>query len=51
MIKGVSEEAIANRIIAKEEMEEGIEGLLKTAQGGGTFCYTFFKVVATKVSV
>ena len=51
MIKGVSEEAIANRIIAKEEMEEGIKGLLRTAQGGGTFCYTFFKVIATKASV
>ena len=46
MIRGVAEEVIANNIISQRAMNEGIEGLLRTAQGGGTFCYTFFKGIA-----
>ncbi|MEM6830727.1 MAG: methyltransferase domain-containing protein [Bacteroidota bacterium] len=42
MIQGVKEEVVNAKIIAKAEMEDGIDGLLKTAEGG-TFCYTFFK--------
>ncbi|WP_103069110.1 methyltransferase domain-containing protein [Aquimarina sediminis] len=48
MIKGAGEEALANKIISKEEMNTGINDLYNTAQGGGTFCYTFFKGVAVK---
>ncbi|HEY0743352.1 MAG TPA: methyltransferase domain-containing protein [Chryseosolibacter sp.] len=48
MIKGIGDEAIANGIISKEEFEKGIKDLYKTAEVGGTFCYTFFKVVAIK---
>ncbi len=49
MIRGVSEEAILGNLISKREMEKGINDLYKTAQGGGTFCYTFFKGVGRKV--
>lgn len=48
MIKGIAEEAISKRIISRDEMQKGINDLLKTAEGDGTFCYTFFKATATK---
>lgn len=48
MIKGISAEVLARKIISKEDMEQGIKDLLKTAQENGIFCYTFFKAVATK---
>ncbi|MBA4055199.1 MAG: SAM-dependent methyltransferase, partial [Marivirga sp.] len=48
MIKGVTDEAISKGIIAKEEMESGIRELYQTAEGGGSFCYTFFKAIAYK---
>ncbi|WP_109831435.1 methyltransferase domain-containing protein [Reichenbachiella versicolor] len=47
MIEGVKEEAVNAKIISSLEMEEGINDLLKTADGG-TFCYTFFKAKAFK---
>ncbi len=47
MIQGIQDEAVSAKIIAKREMEDGIEDLLKTAVGG-TFCYTFFKAKAMK---
>jgi len=43
MIEGIKEDAIANKLIDRESMEKGIRDLIKTAEGGGTFCYTFFK--------
>lgn len=48
MIKGVTNEALSKNILTKEEMEKGIEDLYRTAEGGGTFCYTFFKAIALK---
>ncbi|MED5427111.1 MAG: methyltransferase domain-containing protein [Candidatus Neomarinimicrobiota bacterium] len=48
MIKGISEEAISKNLISKKELEKGIKGLNRTAEGGGTFCYTFFKGIGTK---
>ena len=42
MIKGVTDEAISKKLITRAKMEKGINDLLKTAEGGGTFCYTFF---------
>lgn len=47
MIKGVADEVVAKSIIAENEMQQGINDLYKTAEGG-TFSYTFFKTVATK---
>jgi ubiquinone/menaquinone biosynthesis C-methylase UbiE len=48
MIKGITEEAIAKNIISLEELDHGIRDLYRTAEGGGTFNYTFFKAVAYK---
>ena len=43
MIQGVRDAALAARLIAPEDFDRGIEDLCRTAQPGGTFCYTFFK--------
>jgi len=48
MIEGIKEEAIENKLIDRASMERGIGDLYKTAAGGGTFCYTFFKGISTK---
>ena len=48
MIKGVSEEAVSNNLISKKEFDKGIRDLYKTAEGGGTFCYTFFKGIGIR---
>ena len=48
MIKGVGEDAVSKNLIGKEEFEKGINDLNKTAEGGGIFCYTFFKGIGTK---
>lgn len=48
MINGVREEAITNGIIDAESFDKGINDLYKTAEGGGTFCYTFFKGTGSK---
>ncbi len=48
MIQGISKEAVSKKMIRAAEMQKGIDDLLRTAQGGGTFCYTFFKGVAVK---
>jgi SAM-dependent methyltransferase len=47
MIEGVREFAIAGELITRERFDEGIRDLYRTAEDGGTFCYTFFKGVAT----
>lgn len=48
MIQGISKEAIAQKLISEKEMEKGISDLFKTAEGHGTFCYTFFKGIGKK---
>lgn len=48
MIEGVYDLSISNGLINEEEMAKGIEDLYKTSEGGGTFCYTFFKGLAIK---
>ena len=48
MIKGISKEAISKNLISNKEFEKGIKDLNRTAEGGGTFCYTFFKGIGTK---
>jgi SAM-dependent methyltransferase len=48
MIKGVADEAIAKNMISKDEFDSGIRDLYHTAEGGGTFCYTFFKAIGSK---
>ena len=49
MIKGISEDAVSAGLIGKAEMEKGVADLFRTADGGGTFCYTFFKAKGSKV--
>ena len=48
MIKGIKDEALSKKIITKEDMENGIRDLYRTAEGGGSFCYTFFKATGQK---
>lgn len=48
MIEGVRESAIEAGLIAGDLFDRGIKDLQRTAQGGGTFCYTFFKAFGTK---
>lgn len=48
MIEGISEKAVEEQLITKDDMEKGISDLFRTASGGGTFSYTFFKGVGTK---
>lgn len=48
MIQGIGEDAVAAQIVSNSEMTSGVEALLRTASGGGTFSYTFFKANAGK---
>lgn len=48
MIKGIAEDAVAEQLISQQEMDQGIQDLYRTAAGGGTFCYTFFKGIGKK---
>lgn len=43
MVEGVEQSALEQRLITEAEWRQGIKELKKTASGGGTFCYTFFK--------
>ena len=46
MVEGVRERALAEGLIDLASWNRGIEDLYRTAEDGGTFCYTFFKAVA-----
>jgi ubiquinone/menaquinone biosynthesis C-methylase UbiE len=48
MIEGVSANAIEAGLITPERMKKGVADLYHCADGGGTFCYTFFKGVGIK---
>lgn len=48
MIEGIANNAISEKLMSTEKMQKGIKDLHKTANGGGTFCYTFFKGFGTK---
>lgn len=48
MIEGVRDVAVGTGLIAAERFDEGIRDLYRTADGGGTFLYTFFKGVARR---
>jgi SAM-dependent methyltransferase len=47
MVEGVRARALEAGLIDLETWERGIEDLRRTAEAGGTFCYTFFKAVGT----
>jgi len=48
MIIGVSKKAVLKNLIDIKEFEKGIKDLNRTAEGGGTFSFTFFKGIGTK---
>lgn len=48
MIKGVRNASVETGLIDEKTFDEGIEGLYRTTETDGVFCYTFFKAVATK---
>lgn len=43
MVEGVRSQAIASKMIDTSAFDQGVADLYRTAEGGGTFCYTFFK--------
>ena len=45
MIEGVRMPALAAGLLDAATFDAGIAGLHRTAEPGGTFCYTFFKAV------
>lgn len=48
MIEGVADKAVEAGMISGKKIQRGITDLYRTASGGGTFSYTFFKGVGTK---
>jgi ubiquinone/menaquinone biosynthesis C-methylase UbiE len=48
MIEGVRDASIEAGLIDERNFDDGIEGLYRTAEADGVFCYTFFKAVAKK---
>jgi ubiquinone/menaquinone biosynthesis C-methylase UbiE len=48
MIEGVREPAIEAGIIDRNTFDEGVNGLYRTTEQDGVFCYTFFKAIARK---
>lgn len=48
MIKGVRGPALDAGLIDAKTFDDGIQGLCRTAEPDGVFCYTFFKAVAKK---
>ncbi len=47
MVEGVRSQAITRGMIDSASWDRGIRDLYRTTQSDGTFCYTFFKAVAT----
>jgi SAM-dependent methyltransferase len=48
MVEGVREQALSLGLMDEASWNEGIAGLHRAAQPGGTFCYTFFRGFATR---
>jgi SAM-dependent methyltransferase len=48
MVEGVRERALAAGLVDEDTWEKGIRDLYRTAESDGTFCYTFFKAVASR---
>ncbi|MEM6353735.1 MAG: methyltransferase domain-containing protein [Cyanobacteria bacterium P01_D01_bin.14] len=46
MIEGIREDAIEAGLISPEVFDAGIQGLRRTTEADGVFCYTFFKATA-----
>jgi hypothetical protein len=50
MVEGVREQALAAGMIDAATFDRGVADLHRTAAQDGTFCYCFFKAVATRVA-
>jgi SAM-dependent methyltransferase len=50
MVEGVREQVIKEGLMDDSTWEQGIRDLYRTAEPGGTFCYTFFKGTALKMN-
>ena len=48
MVEGARDQALAARLVDPDTWREGIEGLYRTAEADGVFCYTFFKGVGVR---
>lgn len=48
MVEGVGERALAAGLVEAETWRRGVEGLRRTAEPDGVFCYTFFKGIGVK---
>jgi hypothetical protein len=48
MVEGVREQALSLGLIDAPTWDKGIADMYRATAPGGTFCYTFFKGVATK---
>jgi len=44
----VRESSIETGLIDEKTFDDGIQGLYRTTEEDGVFCYTFFKAVAIK---
>ena len=48
MVEGVRHKLVDEKLIDQKTFDQGIRDLHRTAEPGGTFCYTFFKGQAVK---
>jgi SAM-dependent methyltransferase len=48
MVEGVGEQAVGLGLMDEASWAAGIRDLYRTAEDDGTFCYTFFKAVASR---
>jgi len=48
MVAGVRDQALALCMSDPDRFDQGVRDLYRTAEGGGTFCYTFFKGVGSR---
>ncbi|MGH9226394.1 MAG: SAM-dependent methyltransferase, partial [Acidimicrobiales bacterium] len=48
MVEGVADQAVGQGLMDEARWQAAIGDLHRTAEDGGTFCYTFFKAVGTR---
>jgi len=48
MVEGVGEDAVGRGMMSREDWEQGIRDLYRTAEPDGVFCYTFFKATGRR---
>jgi SAM-dependent methyltransferase len=48
MVEGVRQQVLEAGLMHEKDFDRGVGDLYRTAEGGGSFCYTFFKAVAVK---